>query len=122
MKARISYGVAAIRREVRRPRSRASRSASRPDQHVGVPDGRQACSGVASTRIETSPIRKSIGWTRLVLASEKNGQDIRSCVSRSATSPGRARKFELLIVDGAAHATGPVQRARAGAGRSCAAP
>jgi len=31
------------------------------------------------------------GRTRGVLAREKNGQDIRSCVSRNAMSPGRAR-------------------------------
>jgi hypothetical protein len=45
------------------------------------------CSAVASTRIETSPIRKSIGRTRFDLARLKKGQAIRSCASRAAMSP-----------------------------------
>jgi hypothetical protein len=65
MKVRISYGVVAIRRDVRKPLSRASTiwlaaqirmSAS---QIVAMP-----CSGTASTRMAISPVRKSIGSTR----------------------------------------------------------
>src|SRR3546814_15344783 len=49
------------------------------------------CSGVASTWIETSPMRNRIGATRLLLASEKKGQLIRSWASRGAISPAIGR-------------------------------
>ncbi len=63
----------------------------RPDQHVGVQMVAMPCSGVASTRIDTSPMRKSIGWMRGVFDRLKKGQDIRSCASRGAMRPGKAR-------------------------------
>src|SRR3546814_879262 len=81
-----------MRREVGSPASCASTiwlaaqiriSAS---QMVAIP-----CSGVASTWIETSPMRNRIGATRLLLASEKKGQLIRSWASRGAISPAIGR-------------------------------
>ena len=74
MKVRISYGVAAIRRDVRRPASRAStiwlaaQISTSASQMVAMP-----CSGTASTRMAISFIRKSIGVVRCVLARLKNG-------------------------------------------------
>ena len=74
MKVRISYGVAAIRRDVRSPASRAltiwlaAQIRISASQIVAMP-----CSGIASTPIVTSPARKSIGVMRLDLAREKNG-------------------------------------------------
>src|ERR1700721_1088786 len=68
----ISYGVAAIRRDVFRPASRASticeaaQIRTSASQIVAMP-----CSGTASTRMVTNPARKSIGVTRLDFAKEK---------------------------------------------------
>ena len=71
---RISYGVAAIRREVRKPASRAwtiweaAQISTSASQMVAMP-----FSGTASTRIAIEPALKSIGARRFDLASEKNG-------------------------------------------------
>src|SRR3546814_5076632 len=49
------------------------------------------CAAVPSTRTVTPPLRKSIGAVRRDLPRAKNGQVIKSCASRGAQSPGKAR-------------------------------
>src|SRR3546814_19270537 len=50
------------------------------------------CPSAPTTCTVTLPLRKSIGAVRRDLASEKNGQAIRSWASRGAKPPGCARK------------------------------
>src|SRR3546814_21060008 len=49
------------------------------------------CAAVPSTRTVTPPLRKSLGAVRRDLPRAKNGQVIKSCASRGAKSPGKAR-------------------------------
>ena len=58
--------------------ARLDNLAGDPDQHIGIPDGRHAMFGRGFDQNRDSPIRKSIGRTRLDLARLKKGQVIRS--------------------------------------------
>ena len=81
------------------PRSRAStiwlaaQISTSASQIVAMP-----CSAVASTRIDTSPMRKSIGVTRRTLARERTARTSVLRVAGSDVTGARPEEFELLTV------------------------
>ena len=89
-----------------------------PDQHVGVPDGRHA---VLRRRLDADrhlahPEVDRPDARRFGEGEERPGHQVLRVAQRHVAG-SCPEQFELLVVDGAAHPTGPAQRARTGAER-----